>query len=383
MAELAQTWLSEPAIIGLLSLLLTRLDRLPSCDRIRPPSIRVNAKTVPQLFDAPNPGDPAYLWGLIERLEELGWITIRQGKRRMGKAAYEVEPTLLLTCSCEEAIRTAIGREAKACSYHTHWSRALSRVMGMTGELRNYLVKRPIRVPGHSAEAVVERLMRLPALEHETLFLREVSSRLFWRHAKTLDRRAELVARILGKPTCPFQELPVLIHSHCEVDVPNGILFVENVPTFLSERLRQRAAQLGFALILAAGFKLTALRLRSFHGSRLFHSTASSEHATASCIRIQAWLHGRTDPWPVYFWGDLDFSSMDILKRLRVSFPTMVAWQEGYAPMAAHLLNGEGFHAVEVEGKIQVDPGQTGCEYADFELLPLLRKTGLFAHQEY
>jgi hypothetical protein len=287
-----------------------------------------------------------------------------------------------LALSKEDEIRSAIGRAPKPRSYLIDWSQALIDIGDMSEPLLSYLRRRPIRVPGRSAREVVERLFEIRELENEPLFLREVSGRVFWGHAKTLDRRTELVAKLLGKAECPFPELPVLIHSHAQSLDVQGILFVENEATFLSGRVRQRAQELGLAMFFASGFKLAAARLRSVDGSQLFHSTASIETAPQACIRIQEWLHGRTESWPVFFWGDLDFASMDILKRLRGSFPNVIAWREGYAPMMANLKKGGGFDAFEVEGKVQTDPGMTGCEFADSKLLPLLREVGLFCHQE-
>lgn len=83
-----------------------------------------------------------------------------------------------------------------------------------------------------------------------------------------------------------------------------------------------------------------------------------------------------------HFWGDLDYAGMGILKALRNSLPNLQAWQPGYQPMLEILENGGG-HTPEQAGKIgQNDPGETGCGYSDFSLLPSLRKQGRFVDQE-
>ena len=85
---------------------------------------------------------------------------------------------------------------------------------------------------------------------------------------------------------------------------------------------------------------------------------------------------------PVYFWGDLDFAGMGILKELRATFPNARAWELGYGVLLNRLLAGESHAPQEVRKSGQVGPGVTGCEYADAALLPALRRLGRFVDQE-
>jgi len=86
--------------------------------------------------------------------------------------------------------------------------------------------------------------------------------------------------------------------------------------------------------------------------------------------------------WPVYFWGDLDFSGMDILAKLKKVFPTIEPWYNGYVPMLNALQAGDGHSPEEAKKEKQTDPVTTGCEYADLVLLPALRKYNRFLDQE-
>jgi hypothetical protein len=96
---------------------------------------------------------------------------------------------------------------------------------------------------------------------------------------------------------------------------------------------------------------------------------------------LEAWLY-RRPVIPVFFWGDLDYSGMAILRDLKAIFPNLEAWQPGYARMLARLNAGAG-HLPDEAGKAgQLDPGDTGCPYADQELLPAIRKSGRFVDQE-
>ncbi|MCW5573268.1 MAG: hypothetical protein KIT37_09580 [Steroidobacteraceae bacterium] len=82
------------------------------------------------------------------------------------------------------------------------------------------------------------------------------------------------------------------------------------------------------------------------------------------------------------FYGDLDFSGLSILARLRGSFENTVAWQAGYDPMLAILENGGGHLPEAAKKGAQRDPLRTGCMYADDVLLPALRREGRFVDQE-
>ena len=84
----------------------------------------------------------------------------------------------------------------------------------------------------------------------------------------------------------------------------------------------------------------------------------------------------------VVVWGDLDFAGMNILKQLIKRFPQLRAWQPGYEILLEHLTAGNGYHAGTDEQQTQIDPQDTGCEFADHRLLPALRTHGLFVDQE-
>jgi hypothetical protein len=96
---------------------------------------------------------------------------------------------------------------------------------------------------------------------------------------------------------------------------------------------------------------------------------------------VDAWLFGRS-ALPVRFFGDLDFSGMQILASLREVFASAEAWRPGYGELIRVLAAGGG-HLPEMAAKErQSDPGRTGCPYADGELLSLMRHHGRFVDQE-
>jgi hypothetical protein len=97
----------------------------------------------------------------------------------------------------------------------------------------------------------------------------------------------------------------------------------------------------------------------------------------AIVMQFDAWWYGQGAALaPCWFWGDLDFAGMQILKSLRSRFEGMEAWQPGYERLVTQLSRFGGYGAAAAEGKGQLDPGHTGCAYADSVLLPAIRKYG-------
>ena len=105
-------------------------------------------------------------------------------------------------------------------------------------------------------------------------------------------------------------------------------LFVENLVTF--ERLAA-CAPAGFALIYSAGFKGSAGRIAN--GELSWYPAAGVTAEQLQCLHTALFDRQADSPAavPLAFFGDLDYSGLAILKSLRASWPTMHAWQPGYA----------------------------------------------------
>lgn len=374
-------WMAEPIVRQLLEKLLHMVARQQAQERVRPPGMRITPHTLPSLFTAEEPGEAENGWKLIEKLAGLGWITIDAAKPVSGKAVYELRPYVRLVPAMEGIIRKTAGIYTRS-SYTSEWHKALHARSDVENDLLIYLKRRPLRIGMRNASDVIERLLNIRSVAHEPLFLREVSGRFFWGDTKVLDRRTGLVAHVLGVPECPFPELPISVLCYCPFEEVAGILFVENEASFLSPRVRELARRSSLAMFLASGFKLAAARIRDPIGSNLFAQTPITGDGGVTCNRLQAWLHGCGPNWPILYWGDLDFAGMGILKCLRQGFPEMIAWSEAYDPLVIRVRAGDGFHWDESNVKRQNDPGVTGCAYADTVLLPAIRNTGLFCHQE-
>jgi len=142
-------WLSHPVVQRILHKFLDMTDKVPIGDRMRRPSFRVNAKTLPELFQSEKIGEAEYAWGLVTEMERQGWITLKRQKRRPGYAEYETKPLLYLNIDAEPVIRKLLGR---------HASDGLSE----TERWRNLVAERSGHFPGKTdwLAAMLHRVLR-------------------------------------------------------------------------------------------------------------------------------------------------------------------------------------------------------------------------------
>ena len=192
-----------------------------------------------------------------------------------------------------------------------------------------------------------------------------------------LDTREDLLQQLY--PEIEFAPRPILLHVYLPESF-NGVLFIENQDTYIQALAGRPAEVKGLALVYGAGFKSSAARIRTREGAVVHYQGGSFGSLQAN---FEGWWFDHSPSgWPVWFWGDLDFSGMGILKALRQRFSDAQAWQPGYAPMVDLLRDGRGHSADLADKAEQVDPGSTGCLYADEELLAAVREIRRFVDQE-
>jgi hypothetical protein len=255
-------------------------------------------------------------------------------------------------------------------------------------ELLDYLARSPVlALADISVQDAMHSLGSLRAIcrSGASMPLREASARVFQGRSKVLDSRDELL-RLLGATTGQFWEAPIQLL----VDIPPAFdeaLFIENLVTFEEMADRRQPGWSHSVLVYAAGFKGSAKRLRAPQGCRVYvrpkhvGTLALDPSIGRGLDEVGAWLFGRS-ALPVFFFGDLDYAGMQILASLREVFPSAQAWRPGYDALLASLSSGGG-HLPEMASKERhIDPGTTGCEYADAELLRLMRQHGRFVDQE-
>lgn len=370
-------WLDdEVEICATLAMFLDRLDHKPQAQRSQPVTLKLTAAAQPQLFRHDEASDRQ--WMLLQQLAE-SVIEIRRNARLGPYDPPFAGASLRLRPGGEAALRHWLNRPA-VIPYAELWRQAVTSRQACFADAGKSLAERPIKLGDFDAGELVEMFAAIKRLEADNLTLRQLSARCFRGHSKFLDSREELLLTLF--PALRLRARPVIIQVFLPPD-PRGVLFIENQDTYIRALHGVPAAVDSLALVYAAGFRGSAQRIRNEDGSILHFSATCIQHCQSF---FQDWWYqsgnnGSLD-WPLWFWGDLDYAGMGILKALRQRFPGLQAWQPGYAPLLDLLRAGAG-HAPEVSGRReQSDPQETGCSYADNVLLPLIRAEQRFLDQE-
>jgi hypothetical protein len=363
--------------------LMTNLDHRP--DRARAPSARLTGSNVPEFGEQREPDEAETTWRAFLALEKAGLISIKLPRPKTGYAIHELEPIIQLVSEAAERTRELLGMAKPGDSRSKIWADAARTVFPGEPALQQTIAARWLEIPGKSTMEIMSQLRKLRDMPSGT-FLRQVSARLFWGDSKILDAREALICEILGADESPFPEAPVQLQVFAPTNDFDRVIFIENVETF--EFLKSVAPThtssqrppfpvAGAALVQGYGFRGSAKRVRRVGGSSIYFDANDDARR-----RFSTWLYDNASGVVPYFYGDLDFAGMSILKAMREIFPAMTCWVPGYAAMLREIQSGNGHPHSTSKKKKQGDPGSIGCEYADAVLLPAMRSTGLFFDQE-
>jgi len=370
-------WLNQPDVQTLLHRLVDKLDKADD-KPLRP--VKLDRKILPALFDAEFEADKEAYWAYLLQMQQWGWLAIKTDKVQPGKAQYELNPRIEIVDS--SLIRQVTDRPQPVKSAAQQWRDAVYAKLNVDETIREQVAGQKLEITGKTATDIVERLNLLPNLIDEPLLLREVSARLFWGQSKVLDNRQTMIATLLNLDECPFPESPIQLQVYLPTTPFNGVLFIENLATF-EKASRDTSTRFNrLALVFASGFKGSAKRLRTISGVSVYFA-AHGHLANQDCQRFCDWLIRYSEQLPVWFWGDLDYSGMQIIKSLRHSFEGLDAWLPGYQPMMDELLSGNGHEAIAANKSKQKPIDSTGAQYADTTLIPALATTGKFLDQEF
>lgn len=364
----APLWLQdEPEILALLSAVLDRLDQQSGDARQR--AIMLPAE---KYLTALRRGDEQadQIWAFVNELSHHGVLAIRYARRNPYDSQWK-GAKLAFSPAVEPNLRLWLGRPASA-SHALLWRRAVEKYAPRFPAGHELLLARRIVIPGRTAEEVVAAFASLMQVQRPAT-LRQLSTLAFWGNSKILDDRGDLVAALF--PKLEVRERPIVVAAY----LPNrveGALFIENLDTYSAAIEGQPAATGNHALIYMAGFRGAALRIRSRQGARLHFAGPGRGRFGEEFERW--WFDAAAFNDPLYFWGDLDFAGMQILKSLRQRFALVEAWRPGYEPMLADLRAARVNVATSVDVERQVDPVATGCTFADEVLLPAIREHGFW-----
>jgi Uncharacterized protein conserved in bacteria C-term(DUF2220) len=360
-------WLDEEVEIrALLHVALDRFDRQRGVDRQR--RIHLTAlEQLPSLARADAAADQT--WALMEELERRGVLSIR----RAARSPYDVDwlaAKIAFSPEAEGTLRDWLSRDWSAPA-KSIWRDAIEKHSESFHDAGAALLSQRIVIENRTALEVVSALAAAAKLT-APMTLRQLSATVFWGNSKILDDRGELVAALLPHLEIRDRTLVMAVHLPREC---RGVLFIENQDTYTNAAAGMPAESRELALVFAAGFRGSAARVRSRPGSLMHYAGPGlSEFA----VRFDAWWYeGGTALGPCWFWGDLDFAGMQILKALRSRFEGLCAWPAGYEPMLARLQTTGGYGTTRSDDpRGQIDPGLTGCAYADATLLPAIRRYG-------
>ena len=360
----APGWLAEER--WLQELLGWFVDRLEK-PRERGVTRRVRKSSIPALFRFSE--DTRYRWRLIEHLAaDYGLFSITYD-RSIGSHQERYENAQLRLNHDKEALLRAWLQRPPIDPARLAWQSAIAEYEKHFSDGGAALLASLPQCPGWEITELAAGFAAIGEHLDHSLSLREIAARCFRGDSKFLDTRQELLARLYGERAATILPRPLLLTAFAPSDF-DRLVVVENQDSFL--RLAEHPPP-GCALLYSGGFRASAIRLTSDHTRFAFLPGSDSEYFQ------QHWLH---PDLPVYFWGDLDFAGMDILKGLRQSLPTLRAWEPGYQPMLESLNNGGGHSAVQAAKQRQLDPVTTGCSYADRILLPAIRTHSRFVDQE-
>jgi hypothetical protein len=359
-------WLDEEAEIrALMHAALDRFDRQRGVDRQRRIHLAV-LEHLPSLERSDTAADQT--WALVQELERRGVLAIR----RAARSPYDVDwqaAKIAFSPEAEGTLREWLGRDWSAPA-KTIWREAIEKHAESFHDAGAALLSQRIVIEDRSALEIVAALAEAAKLT-APMTLRQLSATVFWGNSKILDDRGELVAALL--PHLEIRDRTLVMAVHLPRDC-RGVLFVENQDTYTTAAAGMPTEARELALVFAAGFRGSAARVRSRSGC-LVHYTGPGIFEFAG--RLDAWWYdGGAALGPCWFWGDLDFAGMQILKSLRQRFEGLDAWPPGYESMLLRLQTRGGYGARIVDVKGQVDPMLTGCTYADGELLPAIRRYG-------
>jgi hypothetical protein len=361
------TWLQdEPEIQTLLGAALDRFDQQSGEERTRAIFLPAQ-KHLASLARMDEAAD--HTWVLLRDLARTGVLSIRSSKRSDLDPEWH-NAKIAFAPESEATLREWLGRPAIP-SKMIRWREAVQEQAHLFVSGLELLMSRRIAVPGRSDSQVVAALARLAQVRRPAT-LRQLSTLAFWGDSKVLDERGDLIAALF--PDLQVRERPIVV----AVNIPErveGVLFVENQDNYSAAIDGELPAGRSLASIYLAGFRGTAARIRSRQGVRL-HFAGSGIDQRQQFERW--WFDDEPCVRECYFWGDLDFAGMQMLKSLRQRFGDVRAWKPGYEPMLAALrAAGEGTQALDSRAG-QVDPETTGCDFADRVLLPAVREHGFW-----
>lgn len=379
--SVAPNWVKDNAFIQrLLHLFIDQCDN-PKAVRLQK---SINPKSAPELFDF-DQLDTSFLWPLVEsKLHKEHGIIKRIQYKRVALSAEKYDNSIIyFNQQSETLVREWLQRPALA-SYASQWQSALDDCPNF----RRTSLNQPIEVNNVTAVEIVTGFARvgkeLFALHSvsEKISLRGLSARCFWGDSKFLDNRRELLEHVFDLYSEVVVPRAIMLSAYIPKKLTE-LIFIENFDSFLStvNAIKLSDKSESSAVVYSAGYRGSAGLIRSLGHSQFV--TINSVDEGVFKVFFDWWFQLNTElNVETYFWGDLDYEGMRILKALNTNFPNTRAWKLAYEVMLSYHHKGLGHSPRAANKQNQLRPELSGCAYADNTLIPLLIDSQRFIDQE-
>lgn len=361
----------EPLIQSMLNQFLDQIDRGAKTQ------LRVTQKNTPELYDPQD--DVDYLWELIQSLDNEYHLLTVKAQSQQQRLNFE-NANIYFNPDKEGMLREWLNRPALD-PYTLVWSQRLEKIRE-SFEDGGRALEDPIRVEGIGADEILNGFHELASEIQHSQTLRNLSAKCFWGDSKFLEQYEDLVRDLFPNASQNIEARRLMVDAFLPEHMAK-VLFVENQDSYLmmQKLILEQPRYSDIALVYCQGFSLTNAKLRK-KGNAVFSYLSGSDKSQRENFE-QWWFKQNQSDFPCFFWGDLDYAAMQLLKTLRLSFANMSAWPIAYKLMLDAVTIKNCGHKMKYGSKAgQKDPEETGCDYADLEILPCIRVQRRFLDQE-
>ncbi len=366
----------QAEILAILNWFITQLDKQGFETRQRAPVLHIKKSNslFKSLYRFDENAD--FIWSCIKHLAEKEEIfKLQLARNHYAQDVIYDRSRLIFNPEKEELIRQWLHRP-RINPEISHWNELVRKHQNFF-EAPDFLLNTPLQKDGWSAEQIMGGLICIGQNLKKPLSLRQLSCECFLSDSKFLDSHSNLIAQLFPSLYPNIITRPLIINAYLPQTI-HSILFIENQDTFLEYCTTSPEDQ---AVIYSYGFKASCKHIRQ--RNNVVFSIINSQDEPAMLDQLQQYWYRESPSEPAYyFWGDLDYSGLAILKALREPFPHLIAWQKGYQPMLERLAAGQGHLAEQTRKCRQAIVEQTGCHYTDKILLPALKEYQRFVDQE-
>lgn len=381
-------YLNHPEIRLFLNWFLDKLKNKAASERTRRLTNKFPKTIFKTLHSPREPNDDLQIWALIEQCEKDGFIRLRLTKPKTDPDRIRSQPWLYYRAEFnsddpdnENRLRRWLDRPLLS-DKELEWQAAVARHRHRFAnpDKLNRMIFDTLAKP---AEEIISRMASIPELlSKRPMTAYQLSAILFWGCSKILKDREQWIKELFNLEEGLNLERPLLIEVRIPRALPNGLLMLENLDSYLAACDNRWSECDDLILVYTQGFRGAASRIRQNAYAR-FHQYRQDDVQTKLFHEFKAaWLNETPFTYPIYFIGDLDWSGLSIFRSLKSIFPELMPWRNGYIQLIEARKNGR-CHTPEMAGKENQKPiDSTGDTWLDEHALEPMKKEPLFVDQE-